>query len=393
MSFLYRSSHKHNICVDMLREGYHKSFSELFALIQKWNASREAAGPGTDIWQEKSLEEQPDKLDQLYHFLTKTEAAQRAGNFEDMYENVLALAQYFKKSGDKWLSDHFFESSLNIAKMVHTDGGRKKAEAHANVGLVLLEQGQLKKATEHYEAFHHLTVGHIWEDKTGRTHHSLACENLWRIYTLLADKMLENKEHHRAIKSLIKAFEIAKEGDDKRMEGKAAYRLGLAYRSAGDPETAITYLKTYMDISKVLRDNVGLGKAYEAMAKALESQGKIAETVMYLEKFVELAKISNETHNLVDACICLGSIYNARGQCDKACEFFDQAYAVAKNLSDLPLLEMTQVHYGIAKTHGLMTTVSKHIEAAGQVNIERLLTWKDSRNDMFNDPIALVEPT
>lgn len=74
-----RNSYKKNICIDMLRQGYHKSFSELFALIEKWNALREAAGPGSAIWQQKSLGEQPDKLDQLYHFLTRAEAAQRAG--------------------------------------------------------------------------------------------------------------------------------------------------------------------------------------------------------------------------------------------------------------------------------------------------------------------------
>lgn len=78
-----RNSYKENICIDMLRQGYHKSFSELFTLIQKWNALREAAGPGSAIWQRQSLEEQPDKLDQLYHFLTRAEAAQRAGKWGD----------------------------------------------------------------------------------------------------------------------------------------------------------------------------------------------------------------------------------------------------------------------------------------------------------------------
>lgn len=79
-----------------------------------------------------------------------------------------------------------------------------------------LSLGQFLKAAEHYEAFHHLTVGRIWKDhETGQTLNSLACEHLWRIYTLLADKMLENKEHQQAIKTLIKAFEMAKEGRQK----------------------------------------------------------------------------------------------------------------------------------------------------------------------------------
>lgn len=72
--------------------------------------------------------------------------------------------------------------------------------------------GQLEKAAEHYEAFYHLTAGQLWKDETGRTHNSLACENLWRIYTLLSDKMLENREWQQAIKTLIKALDMAREG-------------------------------------------------------------------------------------------------------------------------------------------------------------------------------------
>lgn len=67
------------------------------------------------------------------------------------------------------------------------------------------------KAAEHYEAFYQLTEGSTWKDETGHTYNSLACEHLWRIYILLADKMLENKEQ-QAIKTLIKAIRMAKTG-------------------------------------------------------------------------------------------------------------------------------------------------------------------------------------
>ncbi|XP_043918177.1 tetratricopeptide repeat protein 29 isoform X2 [Protopterus annectens] len=376
---LYRNSHKHNICIDMLREGYHKSFTELFALIQKWNALREAGGPGSAIWQQRPLEDQPDKLDQLQHFLTRAEATQRAGFLEEAYENRLALAQYFKEPDDRWLSCYFYDSCLDIAKTIKKDGGKKEAEAHGNVGLVYEQQGQLEKAAEHYEAFHHLTVGRLWKDETGRTHHSLACENLWRICTLLADKMLENKEYQQAIKTLIKAFEMAKEADNKTMEGKAAYRVGLAFLAAGDSKMAIKYLDIFLQISKALDDHVSLGKAYEAMARALESQGKIQETIQYLEMFVETAKRSSASQSLLDACVSLGIINNTRGNYRRASECFREAYEVAMNLNDLILLATTQVHYGIARAHELMSIVSNHIEEAQHLNLECLLAWKDSR--------------
>ncbi|XP_009984786.1 PREDICTED: tetratricopeptide repeat protein 29-like, partial [Tauraco erythrolophus] len=135
-----RNSYKKNICIDMLRQGYHKSFSELFTLIQKWNALREAAGPGSAIWQQKSLEEQPDKLDQLYHFLTRAEAAQRAGHYEEVYDNQLNLACGFNDPEDKWLSNYFYEQCFNTAQLIKIDGGRRQAQAHANMGIINEEQ-------------------------------------------------------------------------------------------------------------------------------------------------------------------------------------------------------------------------------------------------------------
>ncbi|NXU10491.1 TTC29 protein, partial [Pardalotus punctatus] len=99
--------------------------------------------------------------------------------------------------------------------------------------------GHVTKAAEHYEAFYQLSEGTPWKDKTGQTYNSLACQQLWRIYTILADKMLENKEHQEAIKTLIKALKMAKEGGDTKMQGEAAYCLSLAYHFSGEHETAL----------------------------------------------------------------------------------------------------------------------------------------------------------
>ncbi|XP_074445086.1 tetratricopeptide repeat protein 29 isoform X5 [Larus michahellis] len=307
-----RNSYKKNICIDMLRQGYHKSFSELFTLIQKWNALREAAGPGSAIWQQKSLEEQPDKLDQLYHFLTRAEAAQRAGHYEEVYDNQLNLAYCFNDPEEKWLSNYFYEQCFNTAQLVKIDGGKREAHAHANMGLIHEEQGHVMKAAEHYEAFYQLTVGLTWKDDTGRTYNSLACEHLWRIYTLLADKMLENKEHQQAIKTLIKALKMAKEGGDMKMEGEAAYCLSLAYNFAGEQQTALSILNTSVKTFTALCDSAGLGRAYAAIAKILVSQEKVAETIEYLEEFMKAAENAHLSQSLVDACVLLGNIYNER---------------------------------------------------------------------------------
>uniref|UniRef100_A0A8D0GRY7 Tetratricopeptide repeat protein 29 n=1 Tax=Sphenodon punctatus TaxID=8508 RepID=A0A8D0GRY7_SPHPU len=353
---IYRNSYKKNTCIDMLRQGYHKSFSELFTLIQKWNALREAAGPGSAIWLQTSLEEQPDKLDQLHHFLTRAEAAQRAEHYEDMYNHQLNLAYCFNNPEDKWLRNYFYEQCHRTAKQIKIDGGKKEAESHANLGLVYEEQGQLMKAAEHYEAFHQLTVGRMWRDERGQSHNLLACEHLWRIYTLLADKMLENNEHQQAIKTLIKAFEMAKKGN----------------------------LNIYIEISTALCDSVGLGKAYQAIAKVLVSQEKVTEAIKYLEKFVDIAKSAHHSRSLVNACTFLGNIYNER----VSIRF--RNYAMFANaLTDLPLVDETKAYYGIAKAHNMMVAVNSHTEAVDHVTIEYLLAWKENRSDMCTDPFTV----
>ena len=75
----YRNTYKHNLCLEMLREGYHKSFAELFALIKQQNEERTKAGPESMIWSQVQLENEPEKLSTLKRYLTQAEAALRKG--------------------------------------------------------------------------------------------------------------------------------------------------------------------------------------------------------------------------------------------------------------------------------------------------------------------------
>ncbi|NWX24253.1 TTC29 protein, partial [Aegotheles bennettii] len=384
-----RNSYKKNICIHMLRQGYHKSFSELFTLIQKWNALREAAGPGSAIWQQKSLEEQPDKLDQLYHFLTRAEAAQRAGHYEEVYDNQLNLAYCFNGPEEKWLSNYFYEQCFNTAQLVTIDGGKREAQAHANMGLINEEQGQVMKAAEHYEAFHQLTEGSTWKDETGYTYNSLACKHLWRIYTLLADKMLENKEHQQAIKTLIKALKMAKEGGDRKMEGEAAYCLSLAYNVAGEQQKALSILNTSVEIFTGLCDSAGLRRAYAAITEILVSQGKADETIQCLGEFMKAAENAHLNQSLVDSCVLFGNICNERGNYNEAFEKFIQAFEAAKTLNNLPLVDETKTYCGIANAHKLMVAFNSHIEAEDPLSLQYLLAWKENRSDMCTDPLTV----
>ncbi|XP_019586281.2 tetratricopeptide repeat protein 29 [Rhinolophus sinicus] len=384
----YRNSYKKTICVDMLQDGYHKSFTELFALMEKWDTLREAARVRSIFWLQRPLEEQPDKLDHFYYYLTRAEVAERKELFEDVYNNLYALACYFNHSEDKWVRNHFYERCFQIAQLIKVDGGKKEAEARGHMGLLFEEEGQLLEAAEHYEAFHQLTQGRIWKDETGRFLNLLASESLLRIYRLLADKMLENKDYKQAIKILIKASEIAQEGNNKKMEGEASYYLGLAHLAAGEYETALTVLNTYSEISTDLDDELGLGRAYEAIAKVLQSQGEMTEAIKYLKQVVKILRNNFQFLDAVKASTMLGDIYNEKGYYNKASAYFQQAFDTTAELTNIPLMEETKVHYGIAKAHQMMLTINNYIESADLTSLDYLLSWKESRSKITPDPVT-----
>ncbi|XP_052353984.1 tetratricopeptide repeat protein 29 isoform X1 [Oncorhynchus keta] len=388
---LFRNSVRQNACVEMLRGGFHRSFSELFSLLQRWKEIRLAAGPGSAIWQHKSLEEQPAKLHTLRQYLTKAETALRAGAWSAVYDQQVFLAQYFREPEDRWLSCHFYQTSLNSARRVKIDGGRKEAEALANMGQVYMEQGQLDSAREQYECFYHLTAGRAWRSEGGRSLHCQACEGLWRVYTQLADRPLQANDYRAAIDTLSKAFQMAKEAGDHRIEGEAAYRVGLAYQCVGDQVTAKRFLNMYMEMSTALGDAGGLGKAYKAIAKSLESEGKLSETVQYLEKFAEVSQGNNQYHNLEEACMCLGVIFNSRGQYERGCTYFERGYEIARDLEEVPLLQRAQVFVGSARAYSMIRKYSRSIETASHSDLLLLTGWKESRQNVFTDTTGSAE--
>ena len=75
----YRNTYEHNLCLDMLKDGYHQSFSELFNLMKQQKDDREKLGRDSGVFDQPLLEDEPDKLDQLKHHLTTSEAARRRG--------------------------------------------------------------------------------------------------------------------------------------------------------------------------------------------------------------------------------------------------------------------------------------------------------------------------
>nr|CAB3267335.1 tetratricopeptide repeat protein 29-like [Phallusia mammillata] len=378
----YRNSYKHNLCIAMLKDGFHKSFDELFSLIEMRKAEREESGPDSVLWQERSLEEQEEKLDQIWLYLTKAESSLRAGKWEEVYMCRHKLAEYFLESEDRWLSDHFYKTALESSLNIRLDGHRREAEARCNMGLSHERNGDLKAAADEMEKAHHLSLGRMWMAGAASTLHKVVCRHLSRMYTTLAERSSTVID---AQKLLHRSYDMSKEGEDPLQEATAALRLGRNYELAKDSETAIEHLGRCLEGAQDLGDSELIGEVCEALAKSHQTQGNVGRSIECLELFAETSRTNNHKRKLVDACNCLGVVYNTLGHYDKAVNHFDSAYGVATELQQD--VEESGVQLGIAKGNQLLNAFKQNMEIPSRFMLDRISIWKDERANEFGQPL------
>ncbi|XP_026200277.1 tetratricopeptide repeat protein 29 [Anabas testudineus] len=371
-----RNSLKQNICVEMLREGYHRSFSELFSLLRSDQDRRASAEPGSVLRLQTPLEEQQEKLEAIRLHLCKAEQAERTGSWSLVCEQRLLLGLYFSAPEDLLLRLHFYHSCAD-----REQGGSSRPATEAQVCLaeLYLQRGDLEQARQQADACLIHAEDGGWLDSAGRPLRLRARQALWRIYSRLADAPLAASNYNMALTLLHKGHIMAAESEDKQIEGEAAYRLGLAYQCTGDHDTAKKFFNTSMQICGTLQDADGLGKAYKAMAKSLECEGNIDGTLHCLEELADISRSNGLQYNLVDACLCLGNIYFNLHHFKRACECFLQGYDVACRMGDVALLQKAQVLVASARAHSMIRKYSADVEAATPTSLGRLAAWKETR--------------
>ena len=251
----YRHSILHNICAEMLEKGFHKSFSELFNLVQQQRREHERAGPAA-VLLEPLIHSDHAKLEYLRVQLTAAEDAERTGNLEGVYVALKSLAQYFDRNQGAWLSFHFHQRSLEVAQRIKGDNQRAEGEGQCSVGVAMEKRGgdslrqphtrqlvynntivwciiakllslglvnfwqycrllaasslvydgllltivspslfsypgDLQRAAGHFEAYRRLAGKWKWCSESGDSVFEIACEHLRRVYTSLAKQVGE----------------------------------------------------------------------------------------------------------------------------------------------------------------------------------------------------------
>ena len=131
-----KNSLKKQLCIEMLFEGYQKSFRELDYVIKLQVKDRYRLGSEHPIWEKPLLEHEPEKLNYLVAKFNQGEDAERNHDFNTVYNCYHDLANYFLLTDDVWFSNYFYEKCLSTAQeRLNQSDPQLKAEAHCNLGL------------------------------------------------------------------------------------------------------------------------------------------------------------------------------------------------------------------------------------------------------------------
>eukprot|EP00795_Rhopilema_esculentum_P000833 gene833-10575_t len=377
----YRNSYKHNLCLDMLQDGFHKAFCELFELLNRQKEILSQEQFDASEVNVVLLEDEPEKLDTLKENLIAAESARRRGRSDHVYQSQLTLAEYFSAKADGWLSDYFYYQCLETSLQIRGDGRRKEAEANYNLGVTAEKRTDFMQAVHFTETSYNISKGKDWEDETGMKLHQKGCEALQRMYTSIAEQ-IEEEDVDQAIDYLQKALEMAQEAGNQKKIGEAEFRLGRACEDYGDSDSAIKYFADYLEICNVLRDDIGKAKACQALANAHHSQGDVNNAIEYLTMYLDIAKRSGQKEAEGAACSQLAALHNSLGQYTSATDYCSQAFKTSKETNTLDVIEEFRTASGVVSANAVFENLARFIVSNERPAVKQIMSWRDSRADI-----------
>ena len=155
----------------------------------------------------------------------------------------------------------------------------------------------------------------------------VAYTNLGSAYDSLGD-------YKKAIEFHQQSLSIAKMIEDKGTEGVAYINLGNAYRSLGGYEKAIEFGKQSLSIAKEIGDKGTEGKAYNSLGCAYTCLGDYKKAIAFHQQSLSIAKAIGEKGSEGDAYTSLGIAYGSLGDYKKEIEFHEQSLSIAEEIGE-----------------------------------------------------------
>ncbi|XP_029940240.1 uncharacterized protein LOC115382575 [Salarias fasciatus] len=417
-------SPKQLVCVEMLQEGNHRSFTELYSLLRSDRDRRAAAEPGSALCSQTPLEEQADKLQLIRKHLTRAEEEDRVHLTRDRVhldqdqihltraeeedrtgacEQRLLLARLLSAPEDAWLRLHFLHGAEQ------DEGSRSSAERKLSLSEEYLKQGELHRARQQVELLlQQLGDGYLdwnragwpppcwtpgtaappWCCSGGRTAPS------WRVgghqhFILCDDEDEDPNTSSSLFQSETRGWRrrprsswdgpIRAQGTTTQPDRFRADPVTSPERERGrlgDESVCVQFFNSCMQICGTLGDTDGLLEARMATAECLESEGSHDEAVQCLEEVVEITRSNGLQEQLAETYMHLGNNYYNRARCRTACDYFLQSCQAARDAGNRSLLEDAQVMVGVCRARSSFESYMADVASSSPSALRRLRRYE-----------------
>ncbi|KAM7539954.1 hypothetical protein Aperf_G00000042353 [Anoplocephala perfoliata] len=376
------------LCHDLLENGYHYAFTEIFEIHEKQMEERQRAGPESVLWTIPPISEQPEKIHILRDQLSKAESATRRQDHHTVFSCYLKLAMFFNDHPDeRWLAEHFFGYCFTVAKRITDDGGLKMALAYEYNGLAKEAKGDLQLACSYFIHFYNATRDKTWKATDGTRMSANADRHLVRIYHALVEATPKELISERMV-YCSKAHEIASASGEWTLTAPASLKMGQIYLEANRISEAISFYRDYFDLSRRANDWVTLGNACESLAQLFESQMNMPETINYLKQYAELCEEHCDWLQLCKASRLLAHALDKAGHPQEALRWFTKAHKLPQSINApnpeafRQYTETSRIMVGVTRAHCVNALYLNAILSDTAESLLRLIEWKaDPRNE------------
>jgi tetratricopeptide (TPR) repeat protein len=205
-----------------------------------------------------------------------------------------------------------------------------------------------------------------------------------------------------AIKCYEKAFDIARDVEDKIYKGELVNNFGTAYSNKGEIRKAIEYYEQALAIARENEYRQLEGNTLGNLGNAYSDLGEIRKGIEYYDLALAISREIGDRRGEGNHLGNLGAAYYALGEIRKAIEYYDLALAIARKIEDsegegiwlLSLGEANMV-FGdwdkslqlfndalkIFETIESLTKQGKVLSTIGELQI-KLGEWEDARKNL-----------
>ncbi|TPX44912.1 hypothetical protein SeLEV6574_g04199 [Synchytrium endobioticum] len=368
--------------IDILAQGYVKSYQELFRLTHAQNSARTATIGG---YSEKSVNavfgngDAKDVVANIKMLLINVEEAERANDATLQIHAHTRIGRFYTDM----LEHDFAEQHFRAALVLSAGRDGLHVDAANLLSGVLTSLGRQLEALHVLESARHASAGA----------ESTITGAMISILLQMSDEQTAAANYTEAGNYLAHAWDLASNSNlSESAAAEIMYRRGMTALALSQLGDATKLLEEYKNKVVAMKDVLGEAKACSSLARVSENKGDFTSAAAYLEEYLTLTQKQAElAPKSAEASRRLGLLYSKMGKFEESARFFESSleHSESKEFVTVVPAAAASVQVGIARANALMPRL---FELVKENDVAALLKWKSARElpDVVVAPAASI---